>query len=60
MLWRQSKIGEYSVLLNKSKNHQSVVWMNVSSGTLLIERNEGSLEGGKKVSFTNLEHASVN
>lgn len=48
MLWRQSKIGEYSVLLNKSKNDQWVVWMNASSGTLLVERNEGSLEGKKK------------
>lgn len=37
--------------------------MNASSGTLLMERNEGSLEvkkkKKKKVSFTNLEHASV-
>lgn len=35
--------------------------MNASCGTLLMERNEGSLEvkKKKKVSFTNLEHASV-
>lgn len=47
MFWRQSKIGEYSVSLNKSKNYQLVVWMDVFTGILLMERNEISLEGEK-------------
>lgn len=44
MLWGQNKIGGYSVLLNKSKNEHLVVWMDVSSGILLMEKNEGRLE----------------
>lgn len=33
--------------------------MKLSSGILLMQRNEGSLEEKKKVSFADLEHSSV-
>lgn len=58
MFWRQRKIGEYSVLLNKSKNYQLIIWIDVSTGILLMERNECRLEEEKNVFFTDI--VSVN